>query len=244
MQDVDRPVVDGPVDRIGMAVFAAVGEAEPRRIGDARPVAVNQLADQRQGADRLRSDPRHSEEGFKVFRLPLIGGEKDLVKALRVNVVNRHVVPAGQIERLKLFDLGKNLLGRFPGDPGDGVPACFALLRDQVEDLRLPWAADGGVRLADKILDPLRKPVVAAGIAVHAVHSLLDDCPRSVGGEKKGMVIELIAVLDRVVVDLGAHPAGVDLRAGVEPDRGADLRQLVQGSPVRFIPGLYRNRFI
>src|SRR5918995_6805386 len=76
-----------------------------------------------------------------------------------------------------------------------------ALRGDQVQSpLLLEIAADSRVGIADERFEDLRMPVVAPGKAV--VHALLHDGPGTGVRKKEIVMIELKAVLDRVVVDL------------------------------------------
>ncbi len=66
------------------------------------------------------------------------------------------------------------------------------------------------MRLIDEAGHGLAQPVVAAGVAVGLVHALLHHRPGAPSGEQKGVVVELVAVLDGGAVHLGRHAAGVD----------------------------------
>ncbi len=66
------------------------------------------------------------------------------------------------------------------------------------------------MRLADEVVDRLAEPVVPPGPPGPAVHALLDDAPRPVGGEEEVVVVDLVAVLHGGGVDPGAHPGRAD----------------------------------
>ncbi len=59
------------------------------------------------------------------------------------------------------------------------------------------------MRLVDEIAHLLAEPVVAAGITIGLVHSLLDNGPIALAGEEKNVMIKLVAVLHRGAVHFG-----------------------------------------
>jgi hypothetical protein len=81
--------------------------------------------------------------------------------------------------------------------------------------LRLaPWrsqqiAACGSL---DEALHGLAQPVIAPSSFIAVQHALLDDAPAAGRREHEAVVIELVAVLQRGVVDLGGELAGADQR--------------------------------
>src|SRR5438874_1097241 len=76
------------------------------------------------------------------------------------------------------------------------------------------------VRVADKALHIVAEPVVASCIAGGLVHTLLHYRPVSGSVEQKDVVVDLVAILQRVVIDLGGHAAGLHVWRRVEPQPG------------------------
>lgn len=98
----------------------------------------------------------------------------------------------------------------------------------EVDDLALPLALDGRVRLVDETLQPFRQPVVTARLPSVAVHALLDDHPAAVVGDDEAVQIEVETVLHGGAVDLGDQAAGRGKGRAVEADTFADHLQLVR----------------
>ena len=73
----------------------------------------------------------------------------------------------------------------------------------QVNDLAVRRTFDRGVRLVDKALHALRKPVISPGLLEIAVHSFLHDGPMTLIGDDKAVQIQLEPVLDSGTVDFG-----------------------------------------
>src|SRR5688572_971000 len=61
------------------------------------------------------------------------------------------------------------------------------------------------------------EPMVAPRVAVGVVHALLNDRPVAIAVEQKDGMVDLVAVLQRVVIDLGRKAAGLYERRRVEP---------------------------
>jgi hypothetical protein len=61
-------VIDAQRDRVGVAIFAAVGEREARRVGEPAGCAVNDLGDQRQREQRPRAHARRQHQLGEVSR--------------------------------------------------------------------------------------------------------------------------------------------------------------------------------
>ena len=98
----------------------------------------------------------------------------------------------------------------------------------EVDDLALARALDRGMRLVDEARQTFRQPVVAARLALLAVHALLHHHPLAVVGDDEAVQIEIEAVLHRGAVDLGDQPAGAGQRRAVEADALAERDQLVR----------------
>lgn len=69
---VDAPLVDFTIDRIRVAVLAAVGETEPGRVPPAWAGSVDQFRDEREGADRLGAYTRLTEKCLEVLGLTFV----------------------------------------------------------------------------------------------------------------------------------------------------------------------------
>ena len=78
----------------------------------------------------------------------------------------------------------------------------------EVDDLALARPVDGAVRLFDKARQTFRMPVIAARLALVAVHALLHHRPLAVIGDEEAVQVEIEAVLHGGAVDLGHKAAG------------------------------------
>src|SRR5262245_57035089 len=97
----------------------------------------------------------------------------------------------------------------------------------QIDDLALVWSVNRAVRLVNETRQPLRMPMVAAGLPFAAIHPLLNDGPFAVVGDEKAMQVKLKPVLHRSAVDLGNQPAGARERCPVKADALAERRELI-----------------
>ncbi len=70
-------------------------------------------------------------------------------------------------------------------------------------------------------------PVVAAGLALLAVHALLHHRPLAIISNEEPMQVEIEAILHRGAVDLGHKAAGAGEGRGVDADAIAEGAQLV-----------------
>jgi hypothetical protein len=68
--------------------------------------------------------------------------------------------------------------------------------------------------------------VIAPGLAVVAIHALLDHDPASVVSDDEAVEVQVKAVLDRRAVDLGDQPARPGERCNVEADPITDRDKL------------------
>ena len=71
--------------------------------------------------------------------------------------------------------------------------------------------------------------MITPGLAVVAVHALLDHDPVSVIGDDEAMEIEIKPVLDRRAVDLGDKPARPGKCRAVETDPITNRDELMRG---------------
>ena len=78
----------------------------------------------------------------------------------------------------------------------------FGPVVGEIDDLGSTRAFDCGVRFVDETLQPLGKPVIAAGLSELAVHSLLYNDPMAVVGHNEPMQVKLETVLHSGTVDL------------------------------------------
>ena len=89
---LDRAVVDFQRHGIGVAVLAAVGDREPRRVAEPVGRAVDDLGDLRERAHRAGADPRHEQEVGEILRAA-VGGRREIgVQAADDDVLGPHVV--------------------------------------------------------------------------------------------------------------------------------------------------------
>ena len=72
-------------------------------------------------------------------------------------------------------------------------------------------------------------PVIAARLALLAIHALLHHRPVAIVGDEKPVQIEIEAILHRRTVDLGHEAAGAGEGGGIKPDAIAERYQLVGG---------------
>ena len=104
------------------------------------------------------------------------------------------------------------------------VGAAVGQVHDEVEP---PVVADGGVGGDGHVGYRVREPVVAAGRGGRVVHPLLDDRPAAVRGKEEIMDVDLVAVLDRVVVDLCREPREIDEAGRVDGNLGPARHDLI-----------------
>ena len=107
----------------------------------------------------------------------------------------------------------------------------FGPVVGEVDDLALPWAFNCGVRLVDKALQPLGKPVVSAGLFELPVHALLYDDPMAVVGDDEPVQIKLETVLHSGTVNLRYQAAGGGEGGPVKAHPVPDIDQLVRRLP-------------
>ena len=98
----------------------------------------------------------------------------------------------------------------------------------EIDDLALPDAFDGGMRLLDEALEALRQPVISAGLPAVAVHALLDDGPLALIRHDESVQVEVEAVLHGSAVHLGDKPARLRQHRPVEPDAFPDRNELLR----------------
>ncbi len=94
----------------------------------------------------------------------------------------------------------------------------------EIDDLALRPAVDRAVRRIDKAGHALRMPVIAAGLALVAIHALLHHDPFAVIGDDEAVQIEIEAVLHRGAIDLGDQLAGAHQILAVEAEPVAKVR--------------------
>jgi len=102
------------------------------------------------------------------------------------------------------------------GDIEERVLRGLGLGVDEVHDGALVGTGDAGVRVGEEVADVGGMPMVAAGKARGVVEALLDDRPFAIGGDDEGVEVDLEAVGEAVVVDLGGEATGADQGFGVE----------------------------
>ena len=93
----------------------------------------------------------------------------------------------------------------------------------------LPWlgpsmALCGSSTKLDK---PSGMPVVAAGLALVAVHALLHHRPLAIVGDEETVQVEIEAILHGGTVDLGHQAAGAGEGRGIDADAIAERGQFV-----------------
>ncbi|MCY1301240.1 hypothetical protein D9M70_508380 [compost metagenome] len=101
----------------------------------------------------------------------------------------------------------------------------------KVDDLALPRAFDRRVGRIHEAGDPLRKPMVAPGLPLFAVHALLHDDPFAVVGDDKTVQVKVEAVLNCCTVDLCDEAAGCRQATSIEAHALANCNQLAGGLP-------------
>lgn len=97
MQDVDGFVVRLPVYGVRETVLASVGEGETGRVADTGFGAVDELADQGQGAEGLGADPPYDQELLEGFGLLFVGREKDFLHVRGIDVFDEHRMSRGHL---------------------------------------------------------------------------------------------------------------------------------------------------
>ena len=93
------------------------------------------------------------------------------------------------------------------------------------------WTVDGAVRLVDEAGKVAGMPVIAAGLALVAVHALLHHGPVAVVGDEEPVQVEIEAVLHGRAVDLGDEAAGAG--EGMAHRSRCDRRAPLSSSGVR-----------
>lgn len=91
-QDAEGFVVGGEGDGEGMSVFAAVGEGEARRIGEAAGRAVDYFRDERERLQGARAQAFDEQEGSEVAEVLLVGDGEHGAEALQVHIGGADVV--------------------------------------------------------------------------------------------------------------------------------------------------------
>ena len=84
----------------------------------------------------------------------------------------------------------------------------FGAAISEVDDLTLPDAVNGRVRLFDETFQAFRKPMITARLLAVSVHSLLDHDPLAIVGHDEAVKIKVEAVLHGGAVHFGDEPAG------------------------------------
>ena len=73
VEGLDALLIGSAVYRVGVTVFAAVGEGKAGWVFDANRSAMHQFADQAEGAESSRPNTFHFQERNKIFGLAFIG---------------------------------------------------------------------------------------------------------------------------------------------------------------------------
>jgi len=139
----------------------------------------------------------------------------------------------GQGEGVDLLYLPNEFVGGRAREDNHLVSRRPAFLGHEVYDRLFTMVAENGlVRLVDERGDRVAQPVVATGVAIPFVHPLLDDGPFPRLCEEKGVVVELVSVLDGGGIDLGDQAAGFDEPCAVADScLVADLSNLLRCLP-------------
>ena len=212
-----------------MAIFAAVREAIAHRVAEAGADAVHQLRYQAERADGLGSHPGHPQQTLEVLRLLLIRLDQDAVEATGIQLPQPHLVMLRQMQFLQVFDMAEQPIGRLLRQRCRYAASLGALPSHHVQRRFPAIAANGGVRLAHKILQDAIGPMIAAGIPRVLIHALLDHRPVSQPIEEKAVLVDLIAILKRCAVHLGRHPTGKDKVFWVHLQLRAETQDLFRG---------------
>ena len=86
MQDLDGSVVSISINRVGCAVFSAVGKGKAGWVASGALSTVDQLRYKRQGTQRLGADTPDPQKLFVAPWRGLIGLQQDFVEVLRVEI--------------------------------------------------------------------------------------------------------------------------------------------------------------
>jgi len=116
-----------------------------------------------------------------------------------------------QGQGIDLFYLADELVRRGVREKNYLIPCLPAFGGNEVQNGFLTMVAQNRlVGFIDKGGNRVAQPVVASGVAIPFVHPLLDDGPFSQLCEEKGVVVELVSVLDGGGIDLGDQATGFD----------------------------------
>ncbi len=247
LQHRNRLVIDLERDGVGVAVLAAMGEREARRIGKAAGRAMDDLGNHRQRPHRPRADARHHQQlgevGWPTVRR---GGERAVQSAddhiLGADVVMRRHDEMRQHRRLgrgrglAIANQCRRLAGKAIGAEVAqqielAAPRRFGARVGEVDDHALGATLDRAVRRLDETGHLVRQPVIAPCLAARIAHALLHHHPAAVVGDDEAVEIKLETVLHRCAVDLGDKPAGLAKCIAIESGAFADREQLAGCRP-------------
>ena len=200
--------------------------------------AVHDLGDHGEGFHRAGADAGRQQQLREVGG-PAIGGRgQRAVQPADEDVARAHVVVRGHDEMRQIRLCGGRCRQRciLPHDPIRPELSKQLELRraragraavGQIDDVALAGTVDGAVRLLDEAGQAFGMPVVAAGLALVAVHALLHHRPLAIIGDEEAVQVEIEAILHRGAVDLGHQAAGAGEGRGVDADAIAEGAQLV-----------------
>nr|WP_240320663.1 hypothetical protein [Sphingomonas crusticola] len=240
----NRAVVNLDRDRKGMAVLAAMGEREARRIAEPARRAMDHFRHHRQRPHGAGANAGNQQQFGKILRSPLRCGRKIAVQPPRDHVLAAYVVMIGH-DQMRQHGLrrrwqgGGSLpgqLGPFAGDAARadrteqvelstarGLGAAIG----EVDDHALPAPVNGGMWRIDEAGHLFRQPMIAARLPPIAVHPLLHDDPLAVVADDEAVQVEIEIVLHGGAIDFGNQAAGLGKRGAIHADLLANHCQLV-----------------
>ena len=241
-EDANGLVINLQGHGVGVAVLPAMCERESRRIGETAWGAVNDLSDHGKRLNCAGTHPGCEKQLREILGCALSRRGKIAVETACVNVagpdivmrwhdkVRKHGLSGEGLRsfRVKLGQLAENLIRAQVGEQIKlPVARGVGTVIREIDDHALIRTFDGGMRLVHKAVETFREPMIATGLALNAIHALLNDDPVTIVRNDEAVQVKVEAILDGGAIDFGDEAARGGKRRAVEPDTVANGHKLL-----------------